>query len=98
MNALLRRTAWTAFIAGLLLAGNARAISLTQLRCESRDHPLGVDVAGPRLSWILRSDERGDRQTAYQIVAATSAAALKKGDSDLWDSGKVMSDETIQIA
>jgi alpha-L-rhamnosidase len=50
------------------------------------------------LSWILRSDERGDRQTAYQIVAATSAAALKKGDSDLWDSGKVMSDETIQIA
>ncbi|HTL72741.1 MAG TPA: family 78 glycoside hydrolase catalytic domain [bacterium] len=98
MNALLRHAGWTVFIAVIFLASNACAISPVQLRCESLDHPLGVDVAGPRLSWILQSDKRGDRQTAYQIVAATSEDALKKGDSDLWDSGKVMSEETIQIA
>jgi hypothetical protein len=97
MNTLLRYAAWTVLIAGRLLASSASAISPTQLRCESRDHALSVDVAGPQLSWILQSDERGDRQAAYQIVAATSEAALKKGDNDLWDSGKVMSDETIQI-
>jgi alpha-L-rhamnosidase len=51
----------------------------------------------PRLSWIVESDENGQAQSAYRITAATSEAALTAGMPDLWDSGKVVSDETVHI-
>jgi alpha-L-rhamnosidase len=70
-----------------------------ELRCEYRVNPLGIDVVEPRLSWIVRSDERGQKQTAYQILVASSAKTLNlpEGKVDLWDSGQVQSDETTAI-
>ena len=65
--------------------------------CEHQEDPLGVDVPQPHLSWVLHSSQRGDRQTAYQILVASSAAKLDKNSGDLWDSGKVISDDTLQI-
>ena len=43
------------------------------------------------------SGERGQRQTAYQVLAATTADLLAKGKGDLWDSGKVASGESVQV-
>jgi alpha-L-rhamnosidase len=68
-----------------------------RLRCEYADNPLGIDVAQPRLYWMLDSKERGQHQTAYQILAASSPALLATDTGDLWDTGKVVSDETIHI-
>ncbi|HEU5015093.1 MAG TPA: glycoside hydrolase family 78 protein [Roseiflexaceae bacterium] len=68
------------------------------LRCEYRSNPLGIDVAEPRLSWQLQSDERGARQTAYQVLVASSPEKLADGQGDLWDSGKINSDQSIQVA
>ena len=48
------------------------ALIARELRCEYTVDPLGVDVTKPRLSWSLASVVQGDRQTAYQIVAASS--------------------------
>ncbi len=62
--------------------------------------PLGIDVAKPRLSWVLeteRSNRRGQSQTAYQVVAASSLERLESNSADLWDSGKVLSGQSIQI-
>ncbi|MDQ3814731.1 MAG: glycoside hydrolase family 78 protein [Armatimonadota bacterium] len=75
----------------------AAPVTVQQLRCEYRVNPLGIDVPRPRLSWILESNQRGQKQTAYQIVVAASEASLKAGQGDLWDSGKVASDETMHI-
>ena len=77
------------FIAGAMTAEN--------LECAHCTDPLGVDLAKPVLSWMLQSKNRGVKQTAYQIVAASSGKNLARGSDDLWDSGKVNSDETIQI-
>ena len=79
----------------LLISGNqfAHALDLQDPRCEFRADPLGVDSTAPRLSWKSTSPARGDRQTAYQILAASSAALLAQGMGDLWDSGKVSSAE-----
>ena len=71
---------------------------MAQLRCEYLENPLGIDTAQPRLSWILESKERGQKQTAWQILAATSVDELKGNHGDLWDSGKVDSDKTTFIA
>ncbi len=67
------------------------------LRCEYAANPLGVDVPHPRLFWVDKSSERGQNQSGYEILVASSANKLAKDQGDLWDSGKVDSDETIQI-
>lgn len=67
------------------------------LRCEYAANPLGIDVAQPRLGWKLESDARGQRQTAYQILVATSVESLAADKGDLWDSGKIVSDETVHV-
>ena len=72
-------------------------LSPDQLKCEYLDNPLGIDNPQPRLSWILESKQRAEKQTAYQILAATSEALLKSDSGDLWDTGKVASDQTVQV-
>lgn len=70
------------------------------LRCEYLINPLGVDVAAPRLDWRLertRDDARGEVQTAYQVQAASSEKRLLRGRADLWDTGKVLSGESIGL-
>src|SRR5579862_9567700 len=71
--------------------------TITTLRCESLENPPGIDARQPRLAWILNSDEHNQQQTAYQILVASSAAGLKANAGDLWDSGKVDSDQSIQV-
>src|ERR1039457_2382549 len=70
----------------------------TKLQCEDRVNPVGMDVANPQLSWILSSEQRGEIQTAYQILVASSLDKLKADVGDLWDSEKVFSDASAQIA
>ena len=40
---------------------------------------------------------RGQKQTAYQVLVASSEALLKQDQGDLWDSKKVASDQSIQV-
>ncbi|MFF1839187.1 alpha-L-rhamnosidase [Streptomyces sp. NPDC058231] len=58
-------------------------------------HPLGLDVARPRMSWPLTSDEPGRMQSAYHIRVATGPDRLAK--PDVWDSGKVTSPESTLV-
>src|ERR1035437_3340944 len=83
-------------LAALLLAISASAaLTPVDLRCDYAVNPLGVDSPKPRLFWKLASGSQ--RQTAYEILAASSAKNLARYEADVWDSGKVDSDETIQI-
>ena len=68
------------------------------LRCEYRTSPIDLDTATPRLSWVLKDDTRGQKQTAYRIFVASTAALLASDNGDLWDSGWVESNRTLQIA
>lgn len=73
-------------------------IKVTNLRTEYLSNPLGIDVPAPRLAWRLESSGRAQRQTAYQLLVATSAEALGQSQGDVWDSGKIESDASIQVA
>jgi alpha-L-rhamnosidase len=81
---------------GLALAG-ASAIRITGLQCESLIDPEGIDVPKPRLSWLLQSDSRAQFQKAVQVLVASRAELLTADRGDLWDTGKVASDQTIHI-
>ena len=75
----------------------ATALKPVAPRCEYRINPQGVDEPQPRLTWRVESAARGQKQTAYQILVASSAAALQQDVGDLWDSGQVASSETVNV-
>jgi len=74
------------------------ALSPAELRCEYTVNPMAIDEVQPRLTWRVESSGRGQKQTAYRILVASSAGLLKSTTGDLWDSGKVSSGETVNIA
>ncbi|MEN1680516.1 MAG: family 78 glycoside hydrolase catalytic domain [Planctomycetota bacterium] len=73
-------------------------LSVGGLQCEHRVNPLGVDETRPELSWLLASESRGAKQTAYQVLVASTPERLSPGKADLWDSGKTDSDATFGVA
>jgi alpha-L-rhamnosidase len=72
------------------------SLIVSNLTCEYRINPLGIDVVQPRLSWQLESNQRGTRQTAYRILVAASENDLSEGGV-LWDSGRISSDQSIHV-
>jgi alpha-L-rhamnosidase len=81
----------------LFLAGSFAGISPSRLMCEYLIDPQVVDIANPRLSWIniAGEEDRGQRQTAWQVRVASLPEKLER--PDLWDSRKVMSDQSNRI-
>lgn len=73
------------------------AVRPTDLRCEYARNPVGVDAARPRLSWVLESSERSQRQAAYQIRVAATSALLDGNEGALWDSGQVKSSQSTHV-
>jgi alpha-L-rhamnosidase len=73
------------------------AMTPSEPRCEYLANPGGVDVASPRLSWEIVGGPRSARQTAYQVLVASSADLLAQDQGDVWDSGKVDSDQSIGV-
>lgn len=75
----------------------ADAFSVTDLRCEGLVDPLGIDTAKPRLGWRMQADYNGAAQKAYRVLCATSPKLLREEVADLWDSGRVESDQSQYI-
>ncbi|MCY4482696.1 MAG: alpha-L-rhamnosidase N-terminal domain-containing protein [Spirochaetaceae bacterium] len=73
------------------------AVAAAELWCEYAVDPLGIDVAEPRFSWILGSERRGQVQSAYRILVASSADLLRGGVGDKWDSGVVASEASVNV-
>lgn len=68
------------------------------LQCEGMQEPLGIDIAHPRLSWQLQDSRRGARQAAYQVRVASSSEGLALDRVDVWDSGRVESDQSVNVS
>ena len=100
------------WLVGCLLGGLVPAGSLAQaqvettplsirgpveLRVDDLATPIGIDDPAPRLSWQLSDSSQGARQTAYQVVVASSIELLSQGKADIWDSGRVESDQSINV-
>ncbi|SFQ34796.1 family 78 glycoside hydrolase catalytic domain [Caldicoprobacter faecalis] len=68
-------------------------LEVYNLRCEYKDNPIGIDVKNPRISWVIKSDERNVLQASYQIQVSTD----DKFKCIVWDTGKVDSDESIHV-
>jgi alpha-L-rhamnosidase len=78
--------------------GAAAQLKPVSLECESLTTPLGMDVQKPLLSWKLQDPRDGAKQTAYEIQVGSREALLLDGKPDVWDSGRVQSDDSIGVA
>jgi alpha-L-rhamnosidase len=87
----------TLFVIGSVHAENLSPVRLYALTCEHLENPMGIGIQQPRLSWKLRSGRIGEIQTAWQIRAASSASGLNTSPPDLWDSGKIVSDQSVLV-
>lgn len=70
---------------------------VVQLKTEHLIEPIGVERPHPRFRWQLESTKRGQLQTAYQILVASSLKGLEADKADKWDSGKVSSDNSVEV-
>src|ERR1700676_40400 len=91
----------------LLTGGRFYAASPSQLAppqhltCDHQPDPLAVVSAHPTFGWILKARDvgtRGVRQSAWRIMVSSSREKLDSEEGDLWDSGRVVSSETLNIS
>jgi alpha-L-rhamnosidase len=72
-------------------------IAVDKLTCEYKIDPLGISSQTPRLGWQLSSTERGQSQSAYQVLVTDDPELLKSDRGNIWDSGKIISGNSILI-
>lgn len=72
-------------------------LNAMDLKVNNLTTPLGIDTA-PRFCWTNRTKTVGRVQTAYRIIVSSTAELAAAQTGDLWDTGKVQSDENFDIA
>lgn len=70
---------------------------IANLKCEYLTNPLGIDTLTPRLSWQIKTERQGARQTAYRLLVASTPEQLETNQADIWDSEKIASDKSVHI-
>ena len=71
----------------------AQDFSVTGLTTEHRTNPVGLDASMPRFSWKTQTEQRGWKQSAYQIQASTGADFAAK--NLVWDTNKTAGDASV---
>ena len=84
-------------VIGTRVASAAESGAPAHLQCEAMTEPFGIDIQHPRLSWWVQDARRGAKQTAYEIRVASSAEKLAQEQADVWDSGRVASEESVNV-
>lgn len=79
-------------------AHGAAPLQPDELRCEYLKNPLGIETKQPRFSWTMKSAIRNAKQSAYEIVVSDRAGEIQKAAGNAWQSGKIMSGQSIQVA
>jgi len=74
-----------------------KEVIIKDLKCEYLSNPVAIEKVEPLLSWQLDSKQRNKKQTAYRIIIASDPSLLKGSTGDLWDSGIVESNQSVNI-
>lgn len=72
--------------------------TITALRVCGLDAPLALGDLHPRFSWLLDQPGIGARQVAYRLTVARAASDLASGTNLLWDSGRIATSQSVDIA
>lgn len=99
LNRLLLLVSLLVYVAMTSFTGHApAAVDISNLRTEMLLDPKGIDTKTPRLSWEISAKQRGLEQVAYQVLVASTPDKLNQDQGDLWNSGKIASDQSIHVS
>lgn len=70
-------------------------IWVDSVKCDYKKQPTGVGHE-PTFSWELKSNERNQKQTAYQLIISQSEN-FDLEDENYWDSGRIVSEQSIGV-
>jgi alpha-L-rhamnosidase len=85
------------FVANFLCLSVFANVWVGNLACEYQANPVGIDVEKPRFSWKIFYDHKNIFQTAYEIKVAETEQALSEGRNMLWNTGKVLSCQSVNV-
>lgn len=100
LRAALAAVAGAALVLAAAPAARAAAspVRVAATTTERSTAPPAVAAAHPRLGWTLASSARDQRQSAYQVAVSSGRAKATGGDADVWDSGRVRSADSVDVA
>jgi len=84
----------------IFACGNNKTVTYPPLNltCENQINPLGIDNPKPVFGWQLNDSSIGSAQSAYQVIVASGEDFLNIEKADIWNSGKVISNQSQYIA
>jgi alpha-L-rhamnosidase len=89
-----------AIVACLLLNNCSKktepGLLISQAKCTGLENPEGIGAV-PDFSWILKANQRGQIQSAYQIIVGSDSDIIRNHPGTIWDSGKILSEESAWI-
>jgi alpha-L-rhamnosidase len=90
-------TATIGFTASRVHAAPQERASIVHLTADGLENPLGTALEAPQFSWQLTDSHTGAQQSAYEVLVASGEAQLESGSADIWDSGKIGSDQSVNV-
>ncbi len=90
----------------MMICGAAKAASPAQdglvaapvhLQTQLRVNPVAINSRHPEFGWVLPWKGHGQMQSAYEILVASTPSLLSQNNGDIWNSGKVRTDQSINI-
>jgi alpha-L-rhamnosidase len=91
------RSALMALAASMALETFGKPAAPAELLVNGVSNPLVIDRGATRFTWQSVDAGRGEMQTAYQILVASSLEQLAAGTGDWWDSGRVDADKSAAV-
>ena len=69
----------------------------TGLLTNHTRNPLHIDSEAPFFTWQVNDTDRGEIQTAYQIIVDKRERATLSGHGTTWDSEKIVSNKSVTV-
>ena len=81
----------------LLVPISAKEYKVSSLSCDYRENPIGIDNLNPVFGWMVKSSERNDSQSAYEIIASDNLRDIQACKGNVWRTGKISSSQITNI-
>jgi alpha-L-rhamnosidase len=91
------RLVLTLAITSIAFGADVKPSAPVGLLVNGVSNPLAIDRGAVRFTWMSKDATRGEKQTACQILVASSREGLAAGKANWWNSGKVDSDKSASV-
>ena len=100
ISAIVTQLFLTLAVASIAFGASGQPSAPKRLLVNGASNPLAIDRDAARFTWMSKDADRGERQTAYQMLVSSRpfpASGIGPLTSVWWDSGKVDSDKSASV-